>query len=421
MAQVNALNPIQFYAMGGSNPEEPKCLFCILPFSAGSLQWEGNLLLQRTQKKFQGWRSTYFDTLDCANPVVVFFPSTQQRIELPAGLTGYIPVIVSDDMIFQVTGVSGDSARLHLLNVDIDPVIISGMGGGSIVPANITLSNAPSVIGGDANGPATEIHAGVDDRLLTRSAGALAFTQLSNAMVPANTVGLDKLANASAQYQLIGRNSAGGGSWQDSSRAQLNIAGTDLANTFSQPQTISFSDAVGQRLTLVNTDPGAIGVSQTSYHNKAAGAAADLIAQWIGQGNSSTGVMRNYGAMQVRIVSPTDGAETSRLTWNVRVAGANGIGLELSNGLIIGAPTGGFQGAGTVNATSFYANGQLSVDTANNHFTNSYTVATLPAATANKRSMVTDSAAAPVFSAAVAGGGTLRVPVYADGATWRNG
>ncbi len=50
-----------------------------------------------------------------------------------------------------------------------------------------------------------------------------------------------------------------------------------------------------------------------------------------------------------------------------------------------------------------------------------YTVATLPAAgTARRRAWVSDGNA-PVFAAAVAGGGAILTPVYDDGATWRCG
>lgn len=46
-----------------------------------------------------------------------------------------------------------------------------------------------------------------------------------------------------------------------------------------------------------------------------------------------------------------------------------------------------------------------------------FTVATLPAATLGARAMVSD-ALAPVFGAAVAAGGAVKIPVYADGAGW---
>ncbi len=51
-----------------------------------------------------------------------------------------------------------------------------------------------------------------------------------------------------------------------------------------------------------------------------------------------------------------------------------------------------------------------------------YTVAGLPAAgTRSRRAWVSDAAASPVFGAAPTGGGTLFVPVYDDGTTWRYG
>ncbi|PWT78227.1 MAG: hypothetical protein C5B60_01565 [Chloroflexi bacterium] len=54
---------------------------------------------------------------------------------------------------------------------------------------------------------------------------------------------------------------------------------------------------------------------------------------------------------------------------------------------------------------------------------NTYTFATLPSAAANKGmlAIISDGAAAPVFSAAAAGGGSLSTAVYSDGTTWRNG
>lgn len=51
-------------------------------------------------------------------------------------------------------------------------------------------------------------------------------------------------------------------------------------------------------------------------------------------------------------------------------------------------------------------------------------VADLPAASSfNKgnRAFVTDSAASPVLGSAATGGGSLYLPVYSDGSTWRNG
>jgi hypothetical protein len=52
-----------------------------------------------------------------------------------------------------------------------------------------------------------------------------------------------------------------------------------------------------------------------------------------------------------------------------------------------------------------------------------YTVATLPSAAtagAGARSFVTD-ASGPTFGSTVAGGGTVKVPVYSDGTNWKVG
>jgi len=53
----------------------------------------------------------------------------------------------------------------------------------------------------------------------------------------------------------------------------------------------------------------------------------------------------------------------------------------------------------------------------------SYTVATLPAASAALKgswAMVTDHAATPVYNATAAGSGTLACPVFCDGTNWVN-
>lgn len=51
-----------------------------------------------------------------------------------------------------------------------------------------------------------------------------------------------------------------------------------------------------------------------------------------------------------------------------------------------------------------------------------FTVATLPAAgVRGRRAFVSDAAAAPVFSAALTGAGTLLAPVYDDATIWRYG
>lgn len=75
---------------------------------------------------------------------------------------------------------------------------------------------ANSVVGRASNssGGSADIAAGTNDRFLAQTSNALSFVQLTNGMVPTNTVGLDKLVNASAQYNIMSRTTAAAGAWE---------------------------------------------------------------------------------------------------------------------------------------------------------------------------------------------------------------
>lgn len=82
--------------------------------------------------------------------------------------------------------------------------------------------------------------------------------------------------------------------------------------------------------------------------------------------------------------------------------------------------TGGDQGANTINASSYYANGNIIADTNALIRCRVYTVGTLPTGVAGARAFVSD-ANATTFASIVAGGGANGVPVYSDGTNWRIG
>lgn len=95
--------------------------------------------------------------------------------------------------------------------------VTSTIGANAVTDAKFRQSAALSVVGRAVNsiGNVADIVAGADDRILARVSGALSFTQITNGMVPTNTLGIDKLVNATAQYRLLGRSSAGAGAWQE--------------------------------------------------------------------------------------------------------------------------------------------------------------------------------------------------------------
>lgn len=82
--------------------------------------------------------------------------------------------------------------------------------------------------------------------------------------------------------------------------------------------TSSASDA----LVVTSTDAGATGAPDiVFYRNSASPAASDAIGNIIFKGKSSTGVDRNYAGIFTSIVSPTNSAETGRMTFSVMGAG----------------------------------------------------------------------------------------------------
>jgi len=130
------------------------------------------------------------------------------------------------------------------------------------VPA-FTVKGNQTAVTADVN----DIAASANDRLFARVADALSFTQLTDGMVPANTLGLGKLTNATAQYNLVGRKTASAGAWEDATRAELLIAGLELSQTFSGANVFSRGSGVGTTLNVIGDSAAA--VFQTTRNSSA--------------------------------------------------------------------------------------------------------------------------------------------------------
>lgn len=117
-------------------------------------------------------------------------------------------------------------------------------------------------------------------------------------------------------------------------------------NTFTANQTLQISDdGAGQGPVLL--------LERIS----ASPAASDKLGFLSFYGRSSTGSDRGYNQLWSEIIDPTDGSEDGRYVFQGLVAGSGTTLAKLGPGLTIGAPTGGDQGAGTINATGLYVNG----------------------------------------------------------------
>lgn len=202
-------------------------------------------------------------------------------------------------------------------------------------------------------------------------------------------------------------------------------AGLAAANVFTQPQTINTNSttAAGYQFEVQNSAAGAFGPFQALFQDSPSPAVADNIGGLGFDGRDSGGNRTFYTGILAFILDPTDGSEDGRLRIYALVAGANTPVAEFANGVVVGAPTGSFQGTGTLNATALYTNGNLVADTNGLLRTRAYTVGTLPAAAGITGAIarVTDALVAPVYAAAATGGGTTFAKVVSDGTIWRYG
>lgn len=188
---------------------------------------------------------------------------------------------------------------------------------------------------------------------------------------------------------------------------------TDPSASFGTPITSA-------ALIVESTDAGAVGPRVNVYHNSASPADNDNISGLQFWANNSSAAATRFATMAVIATSVTAGAETGIISINTAVSGAIDSRFRIGNGLWTFGATGGDQGANTINASSFYANGNIIADTNALIRCRVYTVGTLPTVVAGARAFVSD-ANATTFASIVAGGGANGVPVYSDGTNWRIG
>jgi hypothetical protein len=119
----------------------------------------------------------------------------------------------------------------------------------------------------------------------------------------------------------------------------------------------------GDMITQTSTDAGA-GAAPTleQYRNSASPAASDIIGNWKLTGQNSTPAKVTYADIQGQIIDPTAASEDSAWNFQTMVAGTLATRMSVAQGTYMAGATGGDKGAGTINATGIYANGnQISV------------------------------------------------------------
>lgn len=307
-------------------------------------------------------------------------------------------------------------------------------GAGGLPAAPNSLASADLVIVGQSGGLAT-----------TGTSYRVDLGTLRTFLLASNSIALSSLANAAAQFDVIGRKTAGAGAWEDCTRPQLNIAGTDLANTFTLSQVINTSGGTLQILPIASalqiqqvSGGTRIGLNAVAGGNAVQGQRAngtyaaptalttnDVMLTQIANGYDGANYGGSVCGFRMRAAEPfTAGAQGSFIDFLTTPIGSTTIAARwvMADDGSFNYQGGTKQGAGTINGTALYATNTIIADTNGLLRRRAFTFATLPAAgTAGRLAAITDGAAAPVWLAAAAGGGATYTPVIDNGASWRNG
>lgn len=274
---------------------------------------------------------------------------------------------------------------------------------GTIPVDAIIIEDAPSLIGGNADGPAEEIPATVNGTIASRLAGLIGF----NAPL---ALGLPELAanNAYTGSQTIAF--VGG-----------------LAVSISTTTAGAPSSLANANFLLESSVAGNQGPNLVIRHSPAVAVANSNAGKIIIWGKNDAGTDIRYAQFQGIADTITAGAENGIFGFAAATPSAGGaVGFALragGTGVAVGSSV-SFMGVNTFNVQSgIYSGGRLISDANATMFRRPYTFGTLPAAAGVQDgfAVITDGAAAPVWNAAAAGGGAVRTPVWSNGAAWNNG
>lgn len=136
--------------------------------------------------------------------------------------------------------------------------------------------------------------------------------------------------------------------------AWFNLFGT--ANTWTEEQTISRTGT--NSLTQVSSNSGTGDGPINNMKRNKVGVIGDILGSLRWFSLSSTSVERQSGAIDMEVVDPTNASEDYLMRFRSMIAGTLGTRFKLGNGLWSVNALSGDMGADSINAKSFYLDGQ---------------------------------------------------------------
>lgn len=250
------------------------------------------------------------------------------------------------------------------------------------------------------NGSGSTVNIGYQDVQLTTVTAGAEVSKITFGTIQAGTLA----ARVAIGNGIYGNGTTGGDKGADTANfTTIYEANTSLAskyaaiasaNTFSALQTISIADAV------TNTITDVLSLRHTTSGTAAANFGVGL--KYVLENASNTN--KDVASIDAYYTDATNASEDVVLSFKTMIAGvAKAEKMYLGNGLVVGSPTGGDKGAGTVNAT-LYDGGTLVTEKIATITENAQTGTTYTLVLADAGKMVTCSNAAAI---------TLTVPANA--------
>jgi hypothetical protein len=168
-------------------------------------------------------------------------------------------------------------------------------------------------------------------------------------------------ADTTAQRTTLGLGTA---ATQNTGTSGANLPFLNGTNTWSAGQTIdqasltvNLDTAFGAPLVVVSNDAGANRGPNFLFRRQSASPATnDDAGAFLFQANdnAATPVLQTYATIGLRCTAVTSGAFSGRIRFQTAVAAAFGERGYFGHGFVVGGPTGGDKGAGTINAVGVY-------------------------------------------------------------------
>jgi len=245
---------------------------------------------------------------------------------------------------FFLTPAEGDAAYQPL---DSDLTAIAALATATYGRSLLTLANA------------TALAAEVDSFFLTPTEGNAAYQPLDSdltAIAALTTTSYGRaflaLADAAAARTALGLGTAAVKNTGTSGNTVPLLDGNNTASgTWDLQQAGSF--AVPLVLTSSNAD-AVQGPILKLLRSSASPAANDVLGAVLFQGRDSAGGFPIYGTMFVNVIDPSDTSADGEYVFQATVNNAPVNVARISDGMQVGSPTGGYKGAGSINASDVY-------------------------------------------------------------------